>query len=88
MSTEQNRTLIGRVLELMNQHDLEAAFGNFGPNFKTNKLRGMPSGIEAAQQFFTRLNAFPDYQMTLPPPDPALWRRHGMELLGPPLPVE
>jgi len=28
----------------------------------------------------TRANA-------MPPQDPALWRAHGMELLGPPLPV-
>ena len=24
----------------------------------------------------------------MPPQDPALWRAHGMELLGPPLPIE
>ncbi len=24
----------------------------------------------------------------MPPQDPELWRAHGMELLGPPLPVE
>jgi hypothetical protein len=24
---------------------------------------------------------------TMPPQDPALWREHGMELLGPPLPT-
>jgi hypothetical protein len=24
----------------------------------------------------------------MPPQDPALWREHGMQLLGPPLPVE
>jgi len=24
----------------------------------------------------------------MPPQDPALWREHGMELVGPPLPVE
>ncbi|HLG64945.1 MAG TPA: cupin domain-containing protein [Ktedonosporobacter sp.] len=42
----------------------------------------LPAGKMAA--FFrevTRANA-------MPPLDPALWRAHGMELLGPPLPVE
>jgi quercetin dioxygenase-like cupin family protein len=37
--------------------------------------------MEAFFREVTRANA-------MPPQDPALWRAHGMELLGPPLPVE
>ncbi len=42
----------------------------------------LPAGkMEAFFREVTRANA-------MPPQDPALWRAHGMELLGPPLPVE
>ena len=42
----------------------------------------MPAGkMEAFFREVTQANA-------MPPQDPALWRAHGMELLGPPLPVE
>jgi quercetin dioxygenase-like cupin family protein len=42
----------------------------------------MPAGkMEAFFREVTRANA-------MPPQDPELWRTHGMELLGPPLPVE
>jgi mannose-6-phosphate isomerase-like protein (cupin superfamily) len=42
----------------------------------------MPAGsMEAFFREVTRANA-------MPPQDPALWRAHGMELLGPPLAVE
>jgi quercetin dioxygenase-like cupin family protein len=41
----------------------------------------MPAGkMEAFFREVTRANA-------MPPQDPALWRAHGMELVGPPLPV-
>jgi mannose-6-phosphate isomerase-like protein (cupin superfamily) len=41
-----------------------------------------PAGkMEAFFREVTRANA-------MPPQDPVLWRTHGMELLGPPLPVE
>lgn len=41
----------------------------------------MPAGkMEAFFREVTKANA-------VPPQDPALWRAHGMELLGPPLPV-
>ena len=41
-----------------------------------------PAGkMEAFFREVTRANA-------MPPQDPELWRAHGMELLGPPLPVE
>ena len=41
----------------------------------------LPAGqMEAFFREVTRANA-------MPPQDPALWRAHGMELLGPPLPV-
>ena len=41
----------------------------------------MPAGkMEAFFREVTKANA-------MPPLDPALWRAHGMELLGPPLPV-
>jgi quercetin dioxygenase-like cupin family protein len=41
-----------------------------------------PAGqMEAFFREVTKANA-------MPPLDPALWRAHGMELLGPPLPVE
>jgi mannose-6-phosphate isomerase-like protein (cupin superfamily) len=41
----------------------------------------MPAGqMEAFFREVTKANA-------MPPQDPALWRAHGMELLGPPLPV-
>ncbi len=41
-----------------------------------------PAGrMEAFFREVTKANA-------MPPQDPALWRAHGMELLGPPLPVE
>jgi quercetin dioxygenase-like cupin family protein len=41
-----------------------------------------PAGkMEAFFREVTRANA-------MPPQDPGLWRAHGMELLGPPLPVE
>jgi len=41
-----------------------------------------PAGkMEAFFREVTRENA-------MPPQDPALWRAYGMELLGPPLPVE
>lgn len=41
-----------------------------------------PAGdMEAFFREVTRANA-------MPPEDPALWRRHGMELLGPPLTIE
>lgn len=41
----------------------------------------MPAGqMEAFFRAVTQANA-------MPPQDPALWRAHGMELLGPPLPV-
>lgn len=42
----------------------------------------MPAGkMEAFFREVTKSNA-------MPPQDPELWRTHGMELLGPPLPVE
>ena len=42
----------------------------------------MPAGkMEAFFREVTKANA-------MPPLDPELWRAHGMELLGPPLPVE
>lgn len=42
----------------------------------------LPAGkMEAFFREVTRANA-------MPPQDPELWRAHGMELLGPPLPVE
>ena len=42
----------------------------------------LPAGkMEAFFREVTRTNA-------MPPQNPALWRAHGMELLGPPLPVE
>jgi quercetin dioxygenase-like cupin family protein len=42
----------------------------------------MPAGkMEAFFRVVTKANA-------MPPQDPGLWRAHGMELLGPPLPVE
>lgn len=42
----------------------------------------MPAGqMEAFFRQVTQANA-------MPPQDPALWHAHGMELLGPPLPVE
>jgi len=42
----------------------------------------MPAGkMEAFFRAVTKANA-------MPPQDPALWRAHGMELLGPPLAVE
>lgn len=42
----------------------------------------LPAGqMEAFFREVTKANA-------MPPQDPALWRAHGMELLGPPLPVE
>ncbi|MBX3080745.1 MAG: cupin domain-containing protein [Anaerolineae bacterium] len=41
----------------------------------------MPAGkMEAFFREVTKANA-------MPPQDPALWRAHGMELLGPPLPI-
>jgi quercetin dioxygenase-like cupin family protein len=41
----------------------------------------MPAGqMEAFFREVTKANA-------MPPQDPALWRAHGMELVGPPLPV-
>lgn len=41
----------------------------------------MPAGqMEAFFREVTKANA-------MPPQDPALWRAHGMELMGPPLPV-
>lgn len=42
----------------------------------------LPAGkMEAFFREVTKANA-------MPPQDPAVWRTHGMELLGPPLPVE
>ena len=42
----------------------------------------MPAGkMESFFREVTKANA-------MPPQDPALWRAHGMELLGPPLPIE
>ncbi len=42
----------------------------------------LPAGnMEAFFREVTRANA-------MPPQDPAIWRAHGMELLGPPLPIE
>jgi quercetin dioxygenase-like cupin family protein len=42
----------------------------------------LPAGkMEAFFREVTKANA-------MPPQDPAVWRAHGMELLGPPLPVE
>ncbi|HEV2237459.1 MAG TPA: cupin domain-containing protein [Ktedonobacterales bacterium] len=42
----------------------------------------MPAGqMEAFFRVVTQANA-------MPPQDPALWRAHGMELLGPPLPLD
>ncbi len=42
----------------------------------------MPAGkMEAFFREVTKANA-------MPPQDPALWRAHGMELIGPPLPVD
>lgn len=67
MSTEQNKALIRRYMELMNQHNLDAAFANLSPDFQTNSVPpGMPGGIEETKQFFTMLfNAFPDFHATL-----------------------
>jgi quercetin dioxygenase-like cupin family protein len=42
----------------------------------------LPAGkMEAFFRVVTRANA-------MPPQDPGVWRAHGMELLGPPLPIE
>ncbi len=68
MSTEQNKALIRRYIDLMNEHNLDAAFANLSPNFLTHNIppTGMSAGIEATKQFFTMLlNVFPDFQATL-----------------------
>ena len=68
MSTEQNKALIRGYTDLMNQHNLDAAFVNLSPDFQTHNVppTGVPGGIEATRQFFTMLfNAFTDFHGTL-----------------------
>ncbi len=67
MSAEQNKTLIRHYFDLMNQHNLDAAFANLSPNFQAHNVPGTGmAGIEASRQFFTTLfNAFSDFQGTL-----------------------
>ncbi len=68
MSTDQNKALIRGYTDLMNQHNLDAAFANLSADFRTHNVppTGMPGDIEAARQFFTMLfNAFADFQATL-----------------------
>ncbi len=68
MSTDQNKALIRGYTDLMNQHNLDAAFANLSADFRTHNVppTGMPGDIEATRQFFTMLfNAFADFQATL-----------------------
>jgi steroid delta-isomerase-like uncharacterized protein len=67
MSTEQNKALIQQYMELMNQHNLDAAFANLSPHvIAHNTPPGTPEGIEGVKQFFTMLyDAFPDLQAVL-----------------------
>jgi steroid delta-isomerase-like uncharacterized protein len=67
MSAEQNKALIRHYSDLMNQHNLDAAFANLSPDVVANNAPPGPlEGIESIKQFFTMLyNAFPDFQAPL-----------------------
>ena len=68
MTTEQNKALIRRQAELMNQHDLEGKLALFSPHYQDHSAPppGLPSGIEGDRHFFTMLlNAFPDLEVTI-----------------------
>lgn len=57
-------------------------WAHVGPAHGRILIAFMPAGqMEAFFREVTKANA-------MPPQDPALWRAHGMELLGPPLKVE
>jgi steroid delta-isomerase-like uncharacterized protein len=67
MSTEQNKAMVRRNMELMNQHNLDAALASLSPNVVShNTPAGRIEGIEGVKRFQTMVyHAFPDLQSTL-----------------------
>ncbi len=67
MSTEQNKALVLKSHEWMNQKNIDAALSLCSPNFVDHGSRSeMGQGIEASRQFFKmQFAAFPDMHATL-----------------------
>jgi steroid delta-isomerase-like uncharacterized protein len=64
MSTEQNKAIVHKCVDLINAKDLGGALTFFGPNHVEHaSIPGMSSGVEAVRAFFSMLFAgFPDVQ--------------------------
>jgi steroid delta-isomerase-like uncharacterized protein len=69
MSTEQNKALVGRLVEeIFNQRDMSVIDKIFSPDFVENEELppGIPPGREAPRAMFSMLhNAFPDFKATI-----------------------
>jgi steroid delta-isomerase-like uncharacterized protein len=67
MSTEQNKALVRKSHELMNQKNVDAALVLCSLDFVDHALRpGMSKGVEGTRQFFNmQFAAFPDMRATL-----------------------
>jgi steroid delta-isomerase-like uncharacterized protein len=69
MSTEQNKALVGRLVEeIFNQRDMSVIDKIFSPDFVENEKLppGIPPGREAPRAMFSMLhNAFPDFKATI-----------------------
>ncbi len=68
MTTDENKAIIRRRAELINQHEVDASLLVFNPNYQDHNVPppGLPSGIEGDKRFFRMLlNAFPDLEVTI-----------------------
>ena len=67
MSTEENKALIRKNIELIAKKDLDAAFAQISPDFVDHELQpGMALGVAGTRQFFNMLlAAFPDMESTV-----------------------
>lgn len=68
MSTlEQNKAVCHRIADLLNAHDIDAAFALASPDLIEHSLPpGTPPGPEPVRQFFrAQLAAFPDMRASL-----------------------
>ena len=66
MSTEDNKALIRRGYEGLNQRNSTAFYELFAPNVVFHNASMTTQGLEAYQQFLSMfLTAFPDFQSTI-----------------------
>jgi predicted ester cyclase len=67
MSTEQNKVLVRKYFELINNKDLNAALTSISPDIVDHGLRPpMPQGMQGVRIFFNlQFAAFPDMHATI-----------------------